>query len=59
VTADAFRARAAAMFDRLDSNHDGKIDAAERAAAPRFGPHAHHRRMSGPAPDAQPTPKGE
>lgn len=37
ITADAFRARATAMFDRLDTNHDGKIDAAERAAAPRWG----------------------
>ncbi|WP_322963451.1 hypothetical protein [Sphingomonas fuzhouensis] len=37
ITADAFRARAAAMFDRLDTNHDGKIDPAERAAAPRWG----------------------
>jgi len=37
ITADAFRARAAAMFDRLDTNHDGKVDAAERAAAPRWG----------------------
>lgn len=39
VTAEAFRTRALAMFDRLDTNHDGKIDAAERAAAPRFGRH--------------------
>ncbi|WP_294310223.1 hypothetical protein [uncultured Sphingomonas sp.] len=37
ITADAFRARAAAMFDRLDTNHDGKVDPAERAAAPRWG----------------------
>lgn len=47
VTAEAFRARALAMFDRLDTNHDGKIDAAERAAAPRFG-----RRPQGDVPPA-------
>ncbi|WP_267433665.1 hypothetical protein [Sphingomonas sp. GM_Shp_1] len=53
ITADAFRARAVAMFDRLDTNHDGKIDAAERAAAPRFS----GRRHGGMAPGAQPAPQ--
>lgn len=47
VTAEAFRTRALAMFDRLDTNHDGKIDAAERDAAPRFG-----RRPQGDVPPA-------
>ncbi len=47
VTAEAFRARALAMFDRLDTNHDGKVDATERAAAPRFG-----RRPQGDVPPA-------
>lgn len=51
VTAEAYRARALAMFDRLDTNHDGKIDAAERAAAPRFGP----RRSGGMAPAPLPA----
>lgn len=51
VTAEAFRARALAMFDRLDTNHDGTIDAAERAAAPRFG----RRPQGGMAPAAQPA----
>ncbi|WP_268992460.1 EF-hand domain-containing protein, partial [Sphingomonas sp. Leaf21] len=52
VTADAYRARAVAMFDRLDTNHDGKIDATERAAAPRFG----GRRRGDMAPGTQPAP---
>lgn len=52
VTAEAYRARALAMFDRLDTNHDGKVDAAERAAAPRFG-----RRPMGS--NAQPAPQGD
>ena len=56
VTAEAFRARAVAMFDRLDTNHDGKIDAAERAAAPRFG---RGRHRGGMAPGAQPTPQDD
>ena len=51
ITADAFRARAAAMFDRLDTNHDGKIDAAERAAAPRWG----GRHRGGMAPGQAPS----
>lgn len=55
MTADAFRARAAAMFDRLDTNHDGKIDAQERAAAPRFGP----RRHGGMGPGPQPAPQDD
>lgn len=59
ITADAFRARAAAMFDRLDTNHDGKIDAQERAAAPRQ--RGHWGRHGGPgeaAPTAQPMTDG-
>ena len=53
------RARAAAMFDRLDTNHDGKIDAQERAAAPRQ--RGHWGRHGGPgeaAPTAQPMTDG-
>ncbi|MGO1303716.1 MAG: hypothetical protein ACTMKV_02910 [Sphingomonas parapaucimobilis] len=49
ITAEAFRARAAAMFDRLDTNHDGKVDATERAAAPRWG----GRRGVAPNPSGQ------
>jgi hypothetical protein len=56
ITAEAFRARAVAMFDRLDTNHDGRIDAAERAAAPRFGGRRHHGDM---APGAQPAPQDD
>ncbi len=52
VTAEAYRARALAMFDRLDTNRDGKVDAAERAAAPRFG----RRPM---APTSQPATQGD
>ncbi|MEG3090746.1 hypothetical protein [Sphingomonas sp. PB1R3] len=52
VTAEAYRARALAMFDRLDTNRDGKVDAAERAAAPRFG----RRSM---APTSQPATQGD
>ncbi|WP_294237632.1 hypothetical protein [uncultured Sphingomonas sp.] len=55
VTAEAYRARALAMFDRLDANHDGKIDATERAAMPRFGRHGPH----GAAPASQPAPQGD
>ncbi len=48
ITADAFRARAAAMFDRLDTNHDGKIDATERAALRWGGRHRGGMNPSGP-----------
>ncbi|WP_343527139.1 hypothetical protein [Sphingomonas sp.] len=56
ITAEAFRARALAMFDRLDTNHDGTIDATERAAAPRFGGRRHHGDMP---PGAQPAPQDD
>ncbi len=41
VTAEQFRERALARFDRADANHDGTVTAAERrearAASPRRG----------------------
>ncbi|MDR6147115.1 ca2+ sensor protein [Sphingomonas sp. NCPPB 2930] len=58
ITADAFRARALAMFDRLDTNHDGRIDATERAAAPRFGGRRFgHDRPGDLPPPPQPAPQ--
>jgi hypothetical protein len=53
ITADAFRARATAMFDRLDTNHDGKVDAAERAAAPHWGGRGDGRHRGPMAPAGQ------
>jgi hypothetical protein len=45
--------RAAKRFDRLDANHDGKLDAAELAAArPMRGPRGGGD-MPPPAPPAQ------
>ncbi|WP_249340459.1 hypothetical protein [Sphingomonas sp. 2SG] len=45
--------RAAKRFDRLDANHDGKLDATELAAArPMRGPHGSGD-MPPPAPPAQ------
>lgn len=32
VTKAEFQAKGAAMFDKMDANHDGKLDAADRAA---------------------------
>ena len=32
VTKAEFQANGAAMFDKMDANHDGKLDAADRAA---------------------------
>lgn len=45
--------RATARFDRMDANHDGKLDAAERAAA-RSAMH-HGRRGGGGADAGAPT----
>ena len=42
-------ARAGARFDRMDTNHDGKLDATEMAAARSA---MHHGRRGGAAPDA-------
>ena len=52
VTAEQFRARALARFDRADANRDGTLTADERRA--RRGMR-HHRRM-GPPPGAPGTP---
>lgn len=43
-------ARAGARFDRMDTNHDGKLDATEMAAARSA---MHHGRRGGAAPDAR------
>lgn len=37
MTRDEFRAGALRRFDRMDANHDGRIDQAELAALPRPG----------------------
>ena len=50
--ADAL-ARAGARFDRMDTNHDGKLDAAEIAASRAA---MHHGRRGGMAPEAGATP---
>jgi hypothetical protein len=42
-------ARAGARFDRMDTNHDGKLDATEMAAARSA---MHHGRRGDAAPDA-------
>lgn len=48
-TAAEFRAHALERFDRIDANHDGRIDRAERAAA-------HDRMRPPPPPPGGPTP---
>jgi Ca2+-binding EF-hand superfamily protein len=46
--------RAGQRFDRLDTNHDGKLDAAELAAArPMRGPRGGGDTPPPPAPPAQ------
>jgi ABC-type glycerol-3-phosphate transport system substrate-binding protein len=61
LTLDEEHARANRMFDMMDTNHDGKIDAAERAAARRKmamrgpgGPGGRH--MPPPPGDDMPPP---
>jgi hypothetical protein len=56
VTAEQFRARALARFDRADANHDGTLTRDERRA--HRGEMRHHRRMGPPpgGPGAPPPP---
>lgn len=60
VTAEQFRARALARFDRADANHDGTLTAAERQAqrGQMRGEMRRHRRMGPPpgGPDMPPPP---
>lgn len=54
VTKEQFMARPLQLFDTIDSNHDGKITAAERdAATALFRP----MRPDGPPPKDAPTPR--
>jgi len=56
ATQEEFRARAAKMFDRVDANRDGKIDATERQAMRgKMRMHRGHRGGHGPAPVAAPN----
>lgn len=58
VTREDDAQRAGARFDRLDANHDGKLDAAEIAAArPMRGPRG--RGDMPPAPPAPPVPAAQ
>jgi hypothetical protein len=59
ITAEQFRARALARFDRADTNHDGTLTAEERRA--HRMERRHHRRMGPPpgAPGAPPPPSPE
>lgn len=50
VTRAEMVARAGARFDRMDTNHDGKLDAAEMSAARSA---LHHGRRGGDAPAGQ------
>jgi hypothetical protein len=54
ITAEQFRARALARFDRADANRDGTLTVAERQAQreQRRG----HRRHGAPGAPAAPTP---
>ena len=56
VTAEQFRARALARFDRADADHDGTLTVAERQAS--RGEMRRHRRMGPPpgGPDMPPPP---
>lgn len=51
MTRDQFRARALARFDRMDANHDGKIDQAEMDAMRQM--RMEHRGEGAPPPAGQ------
>ncbi len=58
VTREEFEARALKRFDRVDANHDGVIDATERANAAemRHGDRRERRQGTPPAPAPMQTP---
>lgn len=60
LTKAEFMARPLAMFDRADTNHDGKLTADEiQAALPRPGGRGHGRGPGGPGSDAAPPPPSQ
>lgn len=64
ITREQFRKRALERFDRIDANHDGRIDASERAAYRELmkmrridrREHHHHRPPAPPAGETMPGP---
>ncbi len=56
VTREEFEARALRRFDRMDANHDGTIDATERANAAEMRHVDRRERATPPAPAPTPAP---